>query len=220
VARKRRLRRKDLKQPDEFLTLSSQAMIWVRAHPQTVTWTGIGLLVLFVAVLVTFSYRSSRRHDSNADLGRAMAVLRTGGLADAATQLTAVAQRWPSTPAGRAAAILAANAEIRQDNTETAIVLIEKLLDSSHDFPDYLHQELLFDWAQALEDQKQWNDAAEKYKSAAALTGPFAGPAVLGEARVSDLNGDSARAKELYQQYVEKFPDFPDQGVARERIGS
>jgi tetratricopeptide (TPR) repeat protein len=218
VARKRRLRRKDLKQPDEFLTLTAQVLTWGRAHPQIVTWSGLGLLAACIAVFVVVSFQSARSHDSNADLGRAMLALQGGQSSNTATAFEEVARRWPSAAAGKVAAILGANAELRQGNDASALELLQRALDSSDGLPQYLRQELLFDWGYVLERRESWNEAAEKYAAGAALPGPFAAPAVLGEARVRERAGDKERAQQLYAAFVEKFPDFPDHAMVSEKI--
>jgi tetratricopeptide (TPR) repeat protein len=219
VARRKRLRRKDLKQPDEFVTLTAQALLWGREHPQFVMWAGLGVLVACIAVFVVVSFQSARSHDSNADLGRAMLALQGGQSPNAATEFGEVARRWPSAAAGKVASILAANAELRRGKEDSAMDLLQRALDSSDGLPQYLRQEVLFDWGYVLERRESWNDAAEKYASAAALPGPFAGPAVLGEARVRERAGDKERAQQLYAAFVEKFPDLPDHAMVSEKIG-
>jgi hypothetical protein len=218
VARRKRLRRKELKQPDEFLTLTAKALIWGRAHPQFVTWGGFGLLVVSIAVFVVVSFQSARNNDSNTDLGRAMLAHPGEQSSEAAKAFAEVAQRWPSTPAGKVAAILAANADLRQGDEARGTDVLKQVLDASDGLPQYIRQELLFDWGYALERGEAWNDAAEKYAAAAALPGPFAGPALLGEARVRERAGDKERAQQLYAAFVEKFPDLPDRAMVSEKI--
>jgi hypothetical protein len=218
VARRKRLHRKELKQPDEFLTLTAKALIWGRAHPQFVTWGTIGALVVAVAIFVFTAFQSARSNDSNTDLGRVMLAHQSDASAEAAKAFAEVAQRWSSTPAGKVAAILAANAELRQGNEAGGADLLKQLLDARDGLPDYIRQELLFDWGYSLERRESWNDAAEKYAAAAALQGPFAAPALLGEARVRERAGDTERAQQLYAVFAEKFPDFPDHAMISAKI--
>jgi tetratricopeptide (TPR) repeat protein len=177
----------------------------------------MAVLLVFAVILVTVAFRSVRRHDSNADLGRAMIVLQRGRLSDGATELAEVARRWPSAEAGRVAAILAANAEISKGNLDSAVLLIQQSLDSFTRMPEYLRQQLLFAWGWALEQKQDWENAAQKYLAAGALPGPFSGPSVLGEARASERLGETERAQQLYAKYVEKFPDLPDHSVVSEK---
>ena len=44
MAEKVRLRRKDIKRPDEFITLTGQALAWGREHQQLVIWAAAGLI--------------------------------------------------------------------------------------------------------------------------------------------------------------------------------
>jgi Flp pilus assembly protein TadD len=148
-----------------------------------------------------------------------MVVLQRGKLADGAAAFADVARRWPSAQAGQVAGILAANAELSKGNADSALLLVQQSLDSFPDMPEYLRQELLFGWGRALEQKEDWANAAQKYAEAAALPGPFAGPCVAGEARVRVRAGETDRARQLYAQYVEKFPDLPDRNVVSDKIG-
>lgn len=219
MPRKKRLRRKDLKQPDEFQTFTRQAIEWASEHTQVFTWAGIGILVALIAIGLTISFRNARGRDSNADLGRAMAILRAGDVPAAAAELSQVARRWPSTPAGDMAAILAINTELQRDNYDSAILLIEEALDSGS-LPEYLRQEVLFAWGYALQQKDASAGAMDQYKAAADLDGPYKAPAILAQARLLEQQGDMKKAQKLYSSFVDGFPDLPDVELIRARLES
>ena len=210
-----RLRRKDLKAPDEFHTLGRQAAQWVQANQQKAILGGGAILVVLVSIAVTLAYGAARSRDANADLARAMATLRANNDTAAATELSQVAQRWSSTRIGALAAALAANTTLRQGDTDAAIRDIQPLVDDGKDLPPYLRQQLLVAWGDALLQKGDWDAAAGKYQAASGISGPYTGNAILGEARAREKAGQAERAKELYRSAYEQFPDLPEREVIR-----
>lgn len=220
MARASRLRRKELKQPDEFITLTSRAVLWLRARAQTATWVAVGIVVLIGVAGILVSFRSARVREANQDLGQAMLALQGEDLGQAASQLSEVARRWNETKAGGLAGLLAAHAELRRGNYDSALVLIERLWEPAHDFPPYIRQQILLSWGAALEGKGELEAAAEKYGRSAGLSGPYSGPAILAQARVREKAGATEQARELYRKYLEDFPDFPDQELVQAKLGS
>lgn len=218
MAEKVRLRRKDLKQPDEFITLSRQALAWGREHRQLVTWGGAALVAVIAVVGITSAYRVARVRDANADLSRAMNALGSGQFAAAASELKGVSDRWAETSVAPLARLLAANAALRAGDADTAIAELTALEPSAPALPGYLQQQRLLALGSALEMKEQWLDAAAKYQAAVALTGPYTGEAVLGEARTRDRAGEGDRARELYRQAYDQFPDLPNRELIATKI--
>jgi hypothetical protein len=218
VAENVRLTRKEIKGPDVVQTLTGQAVQWSRGHQQMVTALGIGAAVLIAAIGVIGAYRSAQHRDANADLARAMAPLETNKFAEAATALTEVSTRWQGSAVGPLAALLAANSFIQAGQTDQAIAALGALDPSS--LPVYLQQQRLLAWGAALENKQQWADAAAKYKEAAALSGPYTGDAIVGEARSQEHAGDVARAKELYRQAYDQFPELPGRDLLTTKFQS
>ena len=217
---KNRIRRKDLKRPDEFVTLTTRAIRWCQANARVAVLAVIGIAVVLVGLAITSAYRSARQRNANADLSRALLAMRADDLSRAAQEFTDAANRWSPSLPGQLASVLAANTVLRQGNAESAVAAIERVAATSGDLPVYLQQQVQFVWAVALESGSKWKEAADKYAAAAAMSGPYRGPAILGEARSRELAGDSQRARELYQAYVEEFSDMPDSEIVRAKAKS
>jgi len=209
VTDKARMSRKDLKQPDEFLTLSRQAVTWGRGHQQLVIGAAIGVAALVAVLGIATAYRAAQRRDANADLARALAKLSSSDFAGATTDLTAVSERWSGSSVASIASLLAADSALREGQADTALTILAGLQPASSSLPAYLQQQLLVVWGTALEAKQQWADAAGKYKEASAIAGPYTGDAVVGEARVREQAGEADKARELYRQAYEQFPDLP-----------
>jgi hypothetical protein len=218
VAEKVRLRRKDIKRPDEFITLTGQVVEWAKAHQQMVTWGGAAAVAIIVAIGIAAAYRGARERDANADLARAMQTLTANDYPAAATALLEVSGRWEGTGVAPVAGLLGANAALRGGDADKAIAELTRLQAQSGSWPSYLRQQLLVAWGLALEDKQQWQDAAAKYKEAAALDGPYTSDAMLGEARARERAGEADRAKQLYQQVYEQFPDLPSRDLIASKL--
>ena len=213
-----RLRRKDLKRPDEFLTLTGQILAWVRTHGRLTLWGGIAVAAVIGAVALTLGFRAARQRDANADLAQAMAAMRANNLSQAATEFGEIRERWNATEPGTLAALLAASTNLRLGNTDAALTAIQQCA-SAPGLSEYLRQQIAFVWGVALEQKGDSAGAAERYRSAAELSGPYAGPAILGEARVAEQTGKADEARALYRQYYDKFPDAPDREAIKAKAG-
>lgn len=216
MAEKARLSHKEAKQPDEFITLSNQVLAWGRAHQQAVVWGGIGIAVLVAALGIGTAYRSAQRRDANADLAQALAKVQANDFAAASADLTTVSERWSGTQVAPLATLLAADAALRAGDTDKALSSLGSIQIAS--LPAYLQQQALLAWGTALEDKQQWADAAAKYKDAAAIAGPYTGVAIVAEARTTEQAGDAEKARGLYRQAYEQFPDLPGRELLASKI--
>jgi hypothetical protein len=207
---KQRVSRKELRAPDEFVTVTSQAIDWLQKNRTTATWVAGGVIVLILGLTLNSGFRSARAREANDDLGRALVALRNNDMATATAQLKEVADRWSGSVQGQIAASLKPSAELRSGTRDTVAADAQAALQATPDLPPYMHQQMRLTWAVALADSGQWKEAAEKYGEAAAGSGPYRSLAILGEARAREQLGEKERARELYQKYVEEFPDVPD----------
>ncbi|MDX2168633.1 MAG: hypothetical protein SF182_16295 [Deltaproteobacteria bacterium] len=213
-----RLTRKDMKGPDVVQTLTGQAVEWSRAHQQLAIAIGVTAVVVLAAIAILGAYRGAQRRDANADLARAMAQLDANKFGEAATALSDVATRWQGTAVAPLASLLAANSALQAGQADQAITVLTATDVAS--LPVYLQQQRLLVWGAALEKKQQWADAAAKYKDAAALSGPYTGDAVVGEARALEQSGDAARAKDLYRQAYDQFPELPGRDLLQTKFQS
>lgn len=207
-----RFRRKDLKQPDEFVSAGRRALLWAGEHRQRLYQALGALAVVLVFIGGFYSLQGARARQANEELGVALGALREGKYAEAARQFGEVASQWASTGPGLVAHLYAAGAQLQAGNPGAVPALVEPVLKKGG-LPSYLRQQALVTLAFALEQQGDLAKAATRYREAAAEDGPFTGEALLGEARCREKLGEAATARELYQRYVREFPGAPD--VAR-----
>jgi len=216
---RRRYRRKDLKRPDEFVSRGREGLEWAYAHTRTLGVVGGGVALCVLVALGFVSVRSARNRQANDDLTQALGSFHGGNYGEATTKLGEVANRWQSTTAGRIARLYAAVASIRNQNFESAAVLLQDSTDQGQ-LPPYLQQQALMDLAVALEGRGDVPGAAAKYGEAAGLDGPYTAMAIWGEARCREQAGQAAQASALYERYAREFPDAPDHEMASAKAGA
>jgi outer membrane protein assembly factor BamD (BamD/ComL family) len=214
---RRRFRRKDLKRPDEFVSRGRQLLNWAIENNRTVGW-GAGVVVLVVLVAAGIvSARSARIRQANEELTQALGQFRAGHYGEAATQLTELAERWQSTPAGRIAGLYAATANLKADKFEQASALLQEALNAP-DWPPYLRQAALVDLGLALERKGDAAAAAARYGEATSVEGPYTATAILAEARCRTQVGEKDKARALYERFTREFPQSPELELVGARI--
>lgn len=219
MARSHRLRRKDLKQPDTYISLTAHAVAWVRANQQIATGVAVAAVAAVVLASGVSIYRSSQRSQANDDLAAAFRALETGKPDVAGRQFADAASRWQGTTLGDVARVLAADSLLRQSDAEKALVQLKELEAQAGSLPAYLQQQVVFSLGAALEAKGDLKAAAEKYGSAAQMPGPYAGPALLAQAEALDHSGAIDQARPLYRRYAQQFPTGPGREIAQARGG-
>jgi len=203
-----KIRRKDLRQPDEFESLIGQAWSWVQDHLQLVV--GAGAAVLVVVLVVALLGRSRvARNDAAATAFRTAQVSFQGGKFEAAAEaFAAVAIDYAGTPSARLATLYRAHALARKPDPAAAASAYGEYLTATDD-PPYLRQEALVGLARAREATGDTAGALDTYEQAGALEGPYRVDALLGGARLDEASGRADRAREVYGRLLKDATD-PD----------
>ncbi len=205
MAQTQRIRRKDLRQPDEFITLTRQAVTYVEEH-RTPVLLVVGALVLLLAAIVTFrSLRASREASAAQAYGQAHGLLDDKKYAEAATAYQQVADNYGSTGYADLARLESANAQLLAGRASEAAATYQQFLDGNPK-TDYLRQLALVRLGQAHEQRDTPAEAARAYASAVDLAGPYAEEALAGQARAAEASGDTATATKLYQRFLQQNP--------------
>ncbi len=170
-ARKIKIRRKDLRKPDEFETLTGQAAAWAGEHLPVVYGVLALALVVLVGSLAIGRWRASRNEAAAVAFRSAQARFTEGNFKGAAEDFAYVAERYPHAPFGRLANLYHAHALARQGDQAAAATVYGEYLASASD-SDYLRQEALVGLARAKEATGDAAGALEAYTQAGAQPGP------------------------------------------------
>jgi len=217
VARTERIRRKDLRQPDEFVTLSRRAVGYAEENRTTVFLVGGAIVLVLAAVLIYRAMRASRETAASHAYAAAHVFMEDRKYPEAASAFQAVADGYGSTGYAVLAQLQAANALLAADRAAEAAAAYQKFLDSGPP-TDYLRQLALVRLAHAQEKNDKPQEAVAAYGEAAALSGPFVEEAFLDQARAAESAGDPAKAKALYEQFLAKFPASDQRTLVTARI--
>ena len=218
MATKTRIRRKDLRRPDEFVTLANRAANYARAHARPLGWAATITGVLVVVGFSLLSFRSVQRQRANAELGEAMATFHNQKYPQAETMFEDFAQKWASSDKAAFARFFAGQAALAQGHYEQAAVSLEGSLPGLGE--EYLKQEALAALGFALEGKKDYTGATQRFGEAAALRGPYRESALLGQARTAELAGDKAAAKGLYKQFLNDYPNSTEAARVRTHVAA
>jgi predicted negative regulator of RcsB-dependent stress response len=199
TANQYKVTRKALREPDEFQTLTTQAVDWARDNQSLVVSVVAGIVAV-AAVVVGINWYSQRQADAAAlQLQSAQGLFDAKKYAESAAEFAAVASTYPRTPSGRIAALYRAHALAEQPDPAGAATAYGEYLASSP-ATDYLRQEALLGLAHAKEATNDQEGARDAYRQATEIAGPFRTPAQLGLARLEEAAGHGDQARTLYTE--------------------
>ena len=217
MARTEHISRKELRQPDEFVTFSRQAVAWAEENRTALYLTVGAIVVVLAAVLVYRAVQASAASSAARAYREAHALLDDKKYADAATAFNQVAESYGSTRYGELARLEGANANLLAGQYDAAATGYSRFLDSGPPTTD-LRQLALTRLGNAKEQAGAAEDAERAYAEAAGLQGPFTEDALVGAARVAEQRGDTAKARERYEQALEKFPTSDQRRLVTARL--
>ncbi len=192
-----KIRRKDLRRPDEFHSLSTQAAEWVQQN-RAIALGALGVIVaVFVAVGATGWYRSARAETAAERFHAAHATFESGKYSEAADAFGELERGYGGTPFGHLAGLYRAHALMRQGDAAAAATAYGEYLATSPP-AEYLRQEALDGLAHAKEAGGDAAGALDAYTQAGQVSGPYRIDALLAAARLHDAAGQLDQARAIY----------------------
>jgi len=205
-AKKVKIRRKDLRGPDEFETLTGETFVWAQHHQTTLIVGGVLLLAIAVGLILMSRSRAARNQEADLQFQQAQAQLDRGSAATAATQFEAIEQNASGTPYGRLAGLYRGHALLKQGDGAGAATAYTQYL-STASAPDYLRQQALIGLGRAKEMANDPSGAQDAYLQAEKLDGPATAEASLGVARMLDAQGQADQARAIYARLAKDAPE-------------
>jgi tetratricopeptide (TPR) repeat protein len=212
-----KLRRKDIRQPDEFVTVTSRVATWAREHRSLVAGIALGLVVVALVALLIGRTRAVRNEAAAAAFRSAHRTFEAGSYADAAEAFAALGREYPRTPFGRLAGLYRARALARQGDHAAAATAYGEYLAGSPQAP-YLRQQALVGLAEAREASGDAAGALDAYTEAGALEGPLRPDALMAAARLQEAAGQGAEARALYTRLLAEGPGPDLRAVIRAKV--
>jgi hypothetical protein len=196
-AKRIKIRRKDLRKPDEFETFTAQALEWADENRALVGGIAVALLAVALIALGLSRWRATQNESAAAAFRAAEARFAAGNFGDAARQFADVATDYPRAPFGRLAGLYRAHALARQNDAAGAAAAYAEYLAGSP-VADYLRQEALVGLAHAKEASGDAAGALDAYTQAGAFAGPYRTDALLAAARLHEAAGRASDAHAIY----------------------
>jgi tetratricopeptide (TPR) repeat protein len=204
-AKRVRISRKALREPDEFQTLTTRAGIWIQAH-QALALGVTGVLVAVLAVVVGVGwYRNARAATAAARFQEGRTLFETGKAGEAAVVFAEVTDHYGNTPFGRIAGLYRAYALAKQDDAAGAATAYGEYLASGPP-ADYLRQAALNGLGHAKEASGDTAGAIQAYTEAGGLAGPYQTDALLAAARLHEAAGALEQSRALYAEVLKLDP--------------
>lgn len=200
----RKVSRKALKQPDEFVTTLDWIAEWVASNLARVIIAAVAL-VAAISIGFVFSFYSQHRQRIASDqFYRAINALSDKDYQAAAKGFSILAQNNSSSTLGRLAEFYLATTYLAQNQPSKARDAIRNYLaDASNRL---FRQMALTQLGVTNEDLGDYRDAYAAYVKAAHLNGPEKARAQIGAARTLARIGDRQGAIAAYQQFLRENP--------------
>jgi tetratricopeptide (TPR) repeat protein len=244
VTTKIKITRKQIKSPDEFLTLTARAIQWVEDHGPAI-FTGlaaVAVVALIVAGVVSFlRYQDGKARNAMTD---ALAAYRAPEEAaerqtkegeapegmtpaqavesyrDAAAKFEAVHAQYANSDAGALALLYAGDAYYRVGDFAKSAANYEAFLAAKPNDP-VLSPVAAEGLGYARESRGEFAKAAEAFEKTTGPTAKLSRPfGLLNAARCLAAAGDKAKAVALYEQFLQDYPDSSMKAAAAERLAA
>ena len=215
-AKKVKIRRKDLRGPDEFETLTGEGIAWAQKHQTKFIVGVVGVLVVGAVALLIARSRAVRNQDASIEFHQARVQLENGSAAAAATQFASLEQSASSTAFGQLAGLYRGHALLKQGDGAGAASAYTQYL-STASAPDYLRQQALVGLGNAKQLGGDNSGAHDAYLQAEKLDGPAKDEAALGVARTLEAQGQADQARAIYARLAKDAPEGWVRTAAQEK---
>jgi len=173
MVKRKRITKKQLKEPDEFITLTERAFIFIREHSKKVAAGGGLLLVLIVAFIVLQMWDKKKEEEAAREFGVATGLYERGiaqapegsiqGEKDILAKFDEIITKYPRTSSGRFSLLYRGNVYLKKGEFDEAIKAYTAFLDRSGKEKLYRY----FAWeglGHAHEGKKDYAKALEAYQ--------------------------------------------------------
>ena len=200
----KRIRRKDLRQPDWFQVNSKKAIEYFENH-KGIVFGAVGAAIVIVAVLWSWqSFKEKQNIAAAQEFTKAVEFYQNAKFSEALSGFEKVqSYRW-SRYAGLAH-LYQANIHLAKSDLDKALNSAQRAVTATT--PNTLYRQLaLMALASAEERRNQCKTAIEHFSEAQKIAGALQNSALLGKARCAEQLGDKAMMIATYKEYLKDNP--------------
>ena len=211
---KRKIKRKEIKKPDEFITFSAKAITWCRENVKILSGVAAGFALILVVVGAVFVFKANREAKAVDLYEKALALYPTGSLSDnnvteyfqTSAALEKILQQYGSTTVATDALVDLGNIYFGQGLYDKAIPCYNDFLQRT-DRTHPLRDPVLVSLGETYEAKESYEDALKIYQLLAKEGAPVYQTQVqLYLGRVYEAMGDKTQAMVHYDNYLNQSP--------------
>lgn len=202
-----KITRKELKQPDEFMTAAFTVEDFVAHHLDKVLTGAIAILVLAGVLFLIYQHVNTVRREAAEQFYDAFSALNAKDYKGAEQKFDDLIAKHPSSSAASMARFYLGIAYFNAGDLDRARHALEQYTQT--EAPRSLHELALMDLGVIYEQARDYDKAVKAYNRAAALNGPQSNDARVSAARVLLLEGKRDAAISAYQDFLKTNPYAP-----------
>ena len=222
MAKKKVTRKQLLKEPDEFITLTSKVIQWCRQYPKQLTY-GIAAVVAVIIVLVAVKTINDYRSRAAAELlsqsiTRVKVAEKEGSepIDGMGAQFDQLITSYGGQPAGRLGRIIYAHIQLTAGDLDKAIGLYQEALKDFKQDPSLMN--IIYNGLASAYEQKEVTDEAIAYfeRISQGEGKVLRDRALFHLGRLYRLNNEMEKSRQAYSRLVSDFPESIYTPVAEE----
>jgi tetratricopeptide (TPR) repeat protein len=211
---KRKIKRKEIKKPDEFITFSAKVLGWCSENLRIVYGVAVGLTLIMIIVGAVFVFKASREAKASDLYQKALALYPTGSpggnnlteYGQATAALEEVQKLYGSTAVATTALVDLGNIYFEQGTYDKTILCYNDFLQRT-DRTHPLHDRVLVSLGETYEAKGSYEDALKIYQLLAKEGAPvYQAQVQLYLGRVYEAMGDKTKAMVHYDNYLNESP--------------
>ena len=204
AAPRKRILRKEIRQPDRFMVWTGLVLDWVKAYRRQLIGAGTAIVVVVAAVVGWQYYRGCRQDLAVRDYSKALVEYQEGRY-EAALEAFENLRAKGEAPYDKLANLYVANSYIALEQPAKAVEVLGGVAGADGD--GFVGQVMLVTLGLAQEMNGACEEALTTLNRALDQPGPLRQEAMLGKARCSARLGKTADAAETYKAYLKEFPE-------------
>jgi predicted negative regulator of RcsB-dependent stress response len=216
MAKGKKISRKELlKKPDEFITLSTQILNWVKGNVQKVIWMGSGVVLL---VILYFGYSAYQNRQESQAHEKYFSSLEITDADKKLQKLDEIIKEYPRTKAAYTSWVTVGHLRYQKKDFQGAVSAYQSALTKGK-FPPAVKTLILENLAYALEEKGDLQQAAKTFSEIAqGSENLLKEDALLSLARVYQKMGKPQETKSTYQNFLKSFPKSIYASMVKDRL--
>lgn len=228
MAEKKVTRKELLKEPDEFITLSSRALNFARENPRTITAACIVVVAAVVVAAVLYGYQQRMKTLSHEQFQKVYREYRQAldgkdpvkkeKLDELFKKFDTIVQEFPHQVAGESALLYSAHVLYQTGDYKGAMDRYTRMQSTSF-MKKGLGGLILYHAAMTRLALKEYEEAKTMFDTLSKDgNSPYRREAFVAIASIYEAMGKNKEAVQAYRQYLKMFPQAPDAAFVRSRI--